>query len=128
MSFGDRTAQELPLIKPVNEAAGLPNMMGRRFKRMIQFILVIAISFFILAPPVCLRYTQWSEAKFLSPDLAFENPDRENRPTDNENTLKVFGPVAFFILFILGTDLFVQSSRFFSQSFSLRHKTFCLRC
>jgi hypothetical protein len=95
---------------------------------MMQFLLVIAISFFILAPPACLHYTQWSGTKSLSSDLAFENPDRENSPPDNENILKVSGPVAFCILFILGTDLFVQSSLFFPQSFSLRYKTFCLRC
>jgi hypothetical protein len=101
--------------------------MKKRFKG-IQIFLVIAIFVFILAPPAFLRYSNLSDAKFLSPDLGFENPDRENSPPDNESALKVFGPAAFFILFILGTHLFEQSSHFFPQSFYMRHKTFGLRC
>jgi hypothetical protein len=101
--------------------------MKKRFKR-IQIFLVIAISVFILAPPVYLHYSNLLDAKFLSSDLGFENSDRENRPPDNENDLKVFGPAAFSILSILGTHLFEQSSHFFPQPFSLRHKTFGLRC
>ena len=94
----------------------------------MQFFLVIAISFFILAPPACLRYTQLSDAKFLSSDIGFENPDRENRMPDHEDDWKGFSPMAFSILSLLGTHLFEQSSHFFPQPFSLRHKTFGLRC
>ena len=103
-------------------------MMRKRFKRMMQFFLVIAISFFILTPPAYLRYSNLSEAKFLSSDLGFENTDRENRTPDNENDLKVFGPTAFFIISLLGTHLFEQSLHLFPQTFSLRHQTFRLRC
>ena len=101
--------------------------MKKRFKS-IQIFLVIAISLFILAFPAYLRCTNLSETKFASSDLGFENPDQENGLPDNENELKVFGPTAFFTIFLLGTNLFEQSSHLFSQALSLRQKTFVLRC
>jgi len=101
--------------------------MKKRFKR-IQFFLVIAISLFILALPAYLRCTNLSETKFASSDLGFENPGQENGLSDNGNGLKVFGPSAFFTLFLLSTNLFEQSSHLFSQVLSLRQKTPVLRC
>jgi hypothetical protein len=101
--------------------------MKTRFKS-IQIFLVLAIFVFILTPPAYLRYSNLLEAKFLSSDLGFENPDRENRSPDNENDLKVFGPTAFFIISLLGTHLFEQSLHLFPQAFSLHHHTFRLRC
>jgi len=101
--------------------------MKKRFKR-IQFILVIAISLFILALPAYLRCTNLSETKFATSDLGFENPGQENGLPDNENELKVFGPTAFFIIFLLGTNPFEQYSQLFFQVLSLRKKTFVLRC
>jgi hypothetical protein len=101
--------------------------MKKRFKSK-QIFLVMVISVFILALPAYLRCINLSEAKFLSTDLSFENPDQENGPPDNENGLKVFGPSAFFITFFLGAYLFEQPSHFFPQLFSLHHQAFRLRC
>jgi len=101
--------------------------MKKRFKS-IQIFLVIAISLFILALPAYFRCTSFSETKFVSCDLSFENPDQEGGLPDNENELKVFGPTAFFTIFLLGTNLFEQSSPLFSQALSLCQKTFILRC
>jgi len=93
-----------------------------------QIFLAIAISLFILALPAYLRCTNLSETKFISFDLSFENPDQKDGPLDNENELKGFGPTAFSIIFLLGTNLFERSSHLFSQALSLRQKTFVLRC
>jgi hypothetical protein len=101
--------------------------MKKRFKR-IQIFLIIAICFFILAFPAYLRCTQLSQTKFISSDLSFENPDQEEGLPDNEKELKVYGPSAFLTLFLLGTNLFEQSSHLFSQVLSLRKKTIFLRC
>ena len=101
--------------------------MKKRLKR-IQIFLIIAICFFILAFPAYLRCTKLSQTKFVSSDLSFENPDQEEGLPDNEKELKVFGPTAFFTLFLLGTNLFELSSHLFSQSVSLRQKTLFLRC
>ena len=101
--------------------------MKKRFKS-IQIFLVIAISFFILALPAYLRCTSFSETKFASSDLGFENPGQENGLPDNGNELKVFGPSAFSTTFLLSTNLFERSSHLFSQALSLRQKTFVLRC
>ncbi len=101
--------------------------MKKRFKR-IQISLVIAISLFILALPAYLRCTNLSETKFASSDLGFENPGQENGLPDNENELKVFGPTAFFTIFLLSTDLFEQSPHLFPRPLSLCQKTSILRC
>ncbi len=101
--------------------------MKKRFKR-IQIFLVIAISLFILALPAYLRCTKLSQTKFVSSDLSFENPDQEEGLPDNEKELKVYGPSTLLIIFLLGTNLFEQSSQLFSQAPSLRQKTFVLRC
>jgi hypothetical protein len=101
--------------------------MERRFER-IQIILVIAICIFILAFPAYLLCTRLSQTRFVSSDLSFENPDQGEGLPDNEKELKVFGPTAFFTLFLLGANLFEQSSHLFSQALSLRQKTFVLRC
>jgi hypothetical protein len=101
--------------------------MKKRLER-FQVFLVIAVSFFILAFPAYLHCNNLSEADFLSSDLSFENPDQQNGPSDYGNELKVFGPTAFFIIFLTGTNLFEQSSHSFSQAPSLRQKTLVLRC
>jgi hypothetical protein len=88
----------------------------------------MAISLFILALPAYLRCTTFSETKFISFDLSFENSDQKDGPFDNENGLKVFSPPAFFTIFLLDTNLFERSSYLFSQAFSLGQKTFVLRC
>jgi hypothetical protein len=100
--------------------------MKKRLKR-IQIFLAIAISLFILAFPAYLRCTQLSQTKFISSDLSFENPDQEEGLPDSEKELKVYGSSATLIIFHLGTNLFEQS-RLFSQTLSLRQKTFVLRC
>jgi hypothetical protein len=101
--------------------------MKKRFKS-IQISLVIAVCLFILALPAYLRCTNLSETKFASSDLGFEYPNQENGLPDNENDLKVFGPTSFFTIFLLGINLFKQSSRLFSQTLSLCQKPFVLRC
>jgi hypothetical protein len=101
--------------------------MKKRFKS-IQILLVMVISFFILALPGYLRSTNWSETKVASSDLGFENPSQENGLPDNETELKVFGQTAFFPVFLLGTNLSEQSSHLSCQAFSLHQKTFVLRC
>lgn len=101
--------------------------MKERFKR-IQIFLVITISLFILALPAYLRCTMLSQAKFISSDLSFENPDQEEGLPDNGKGSKVLGPTALFIIFPLGANLFEQSSHLFSHTLSLRQRTFVLRC
>jgi len=101
--------------------------MKKRFKS-IQIFLVIVICLFILALPAYLRCTNLSEIKLASSDLGFENSDQEKGLPDNENELKVFGPTAFFTIFLLSTDLFGQPSHFFFKTLSLRQKTSVLRC
>jgi len=101
--------------------------MKKRFRR-TQIFLVITISFFILALPAYLRYTNLSEADFLSLDLSFESPDQDNVSSDCQNELKVPGPRAFSIIFFPEASLFEQSSHFFSQAPSLDQKTFVLLC
>ena len=93
-----------------------------------QIFLAIAISLFILALPAYLRCTNLSETKFISFDLSFENSDQKDGPFDNQNGLRVFGPPAFFAIFLLDTNLFERSSHLFSQALSLRQKTFVLLC
>jgi len=99
----------------------------KRSKR-IQVILVIAISLFILALPAYLRCTQLSQTKFVSSDLGFESPGQEEGLPDNEKELKVYGPTAFLTIFVLGTNLFEQSSHSFPQALSLRQRIVLLRC
>jgi hypothetical protein len=101
--------------------------MKKRFKN-IQIFLVMAISFFIFALPAYLRYANFSEANFVSSDLSFEKPDQENGPSDYGNELIVFGPTAFSIIFLPGTNLLRQSFHFFSQALSPCQKPFILRC
>jgi hypothetical protein len=101
--------------------------MEKRFKR-IHIFLVIAICFSILAIPAYLRCTQLSQTKFVSSDLSFENPDQEEGLPDSGKELKVFGPTAFFTLFLLGINLSEQSSHLFSPALSLRQGAFVLRC
>jgi len=101
--------------------------MKKRFKG-IQFFLVIAISLFILALPTYLRCTELPQTKFFSSDLGFENPDQEEGLPDNEKELKVYGPSAFLIIFLLGINLFEQSSYLFPQGLSLRQRIVVLRC
>ncbi len=101
--------------------------MKKRFKR-IQIFLGIAISLFILALPAFLRCTQLSQSKFVSSDLGFESPDREEGLPDNEKELKVFGPSAFPINFLLVTNLFEQPSYLFPEALSVRQGIVVLRC
>lgn len=101
--------------------------MKKRFKTP-QMFLVIAISFFVLTLPAHLRCTKSSEANFVSSDLSFENPDQQNELSDYENELEVFGPSAFCIIFLPGTNLSEQSCHFFPQALSLSQKTLILRC
>jgi|GEM_PF-347301 hypothetical protein len=101
--------------------------MKKRFKR-IQIFLALTISLFILAFPAYLRCTQLSQTKFVSSDLSFENLDQEEGLPDNEKELKVFGPTAFLVICVSGTNLFEQSLHLFSHTLSLRHKTSVLRC
>jgi hypothetical protein len=101
--------------------------MEKRFKG-IQIFLVIAISLFILSFPAYLRCTELSQIKFVSSDLSFENLDQEEGLPNNEKELKVYGPSTLLMMFLLGINLFEQSSHLFSQTLSLRQKTFVLRC
>ena len=94
----------------------------------MQIFLGIAISFFILALPAYLRCAQLSQSKFVSSDLGFESPDQEEGLPDNEKELKVFGPSAFPINFLLATNLFEQSSYLYRQALSLRQRIVVLRC
>jgi len=99
--------------------------MKKRFK-IIQILLVIVISFFILAYLGC---TNFFGTKFASSVLFFENPIQENRlPDSGENALKGFGATAFFTTFLLGINLSEQSSHLHFRGLSLRHKTSVLRC
>ena len=101
--------------------------MRKRFKG-IEILLAIAISLFILALPAYLRCTKLSQTKFISSDLSFENPDQEEGLPNNEKELKVYGPSAFLITFLLGSNLFEQSSHLFPRSLSFSQKAFVLRC
>jgi hypothetical protein len=101
--------------------------MKKRFKR-IQIFLVIAISLFILSLPAYLLCTQLSQTKFVSSDLNFENPNQEEGLPANEKELKVYGSSGFLIIFLLGTNLFEQSSYLSSQTLSLRQRIVVLRC
>ena len=101
--------------------------MKKRFKS-IQIFLVIAVSLFMVALPSYLRCTNLSETKFVSFDLSFENPDQKDGPFDNETEWKAFGPTAFSIIFLLGTNLFDRSSYLFSHALSDRQILFVLRC
>jgi len=101
--------------------------MKKRFKG-IQIFLVIPISFFILALPAYLRCTQLSQTKFVSSDLSFENSDHEEGLPDNEEELRVYGPSVCFIIFLLGINLFEQSSYLSPRSLLLRQRIVVLRC
>ena len=101
--------------------------MKKRFKG-IEILLIIAISLFILALPAYLGCTHLSQTKFVSSDLGFENPDQEEGLPDNEKKLKVYEPSAFLIIFLLGTNLFEQSSYLFPQALSLRQRIVVLLC
>ena len=101
--------------------------MKKRSKR-IQILLGIAVSFFILALPAYLRCTQLSQSKFVSSDLGFESSDQEEALPDTEKELKVFGPNAFPINFLLATNVFDQSSYVLPQALSLRQGIVVLRC
>jgi len=101
--------------------------MKKRFKG-IQIFLAISISLFILALPAYLRCTNLSQTKFISSDLSFENPGQEEGLPNNENELKVWGPNAFFIKFLLGINVSEQPSHLFHPSLSLHQRAFVLRC
>ena len=101
--------------------------MKKRSKR-IQIFLGIAISFFILALPAYLRCTQILQCKFVSSDLGFESPDREEGLPDNEKELRVFGQGAFPINFLVSISLFEQSFYLLPQALSLRQRIIVLRC
>jgi hypothetical protein len=101
--------------------------MKKKFKG-IEIFLVMAISLFILALPAYLLCTKLSQTKFISSDLSFENPSQEEGLSNNEKEWKEYGPSAFFIIFLLGTNLFEQSSHLFPRSLSLWQKAFILRC
>jgi hypothetical protein len=101
--------------------------MRKKFESM-QFFVVIAISLFILAVPAYFRCTSLSEARFVSFDLSFENPDQKDGSLGNENGWKVFAPAAFFMVFLLGTNLFERICHLFLEAFPLLQKAFVLRC
>jgi hypothetical protein len=101
--------------------------MKKSFKS-IQIFLVIVISLFILTFPAYPRCTQLSQTKFVSSDLSFGDLDQEEGLPNNEKELKVFGPTAFLVIYVSGTNLFEQSLHLFSHTLSLRHKTSVLRC
>ncbi len=95
----------------------------------VQILLVMLICLIIPVLPVYLGSTSPSGDKFPSSDFLFENPDQENSLFDRiEGELKIFGPFAFFAIFLIGTSLSDQSSYLSSRSLSLRHKTSVLRC
>jgi hypothetical protein len=101
--------------------------MKKRFKK-TQIFLVTAISLLILAFPPYLRYTELSQTQFVSSDLSFANPDREERLPDNEKELEGFGLSIILMMFFWITSLFEQFSRLFPRSLSLCQKTPLLRC
>jgi len=101
--------------------------MKKRF-RGIKIFLVIAISLFILALPAYLRCTHLSQIKFVSSDLAFENPVQEEGVPDNQKELKVYGPITLLIMFLLGTNLFQRSCHLFPQASSPQQRIIVLRC
>jgi len=128
-AFGCRvclcTICQSELISEVEQAWILN--MKKGFKN-IRIFLVIAISLFLLALPAYHRCTNFSKTKFVSFDLSFENPEQENGLPDNENELKVFGPAAFFTIFLLGINLFEEPSRLFSRAISLLQENSVLLC
>jgi hypothetical protein len=94
-----------------------------------QILLVIVICFFVLAPPAYFHCTDLSGTKFASSALFFENPYQEiGLPDSGEDVLKVFGPTAFFTIFLLGTNLSKESSHLFFRPLSLCQETSILRC
>ena len=101
--------------------------MKKTYKR-LQIFMVIAISPFILAFLTYLRCTQLSQTKFVSSDFTFESQDQEERLSDSEKELKVYGASALLIMFRLPTNSFEQSTHLFSKKLPLRQKTFVLRC
>jgi hypothetical protein len=101
--------------------------MKKRFKR-IEFFLIITIILLILVPPAYLCCTQLSQNKFLSSYLSFENQEQKENMPDNGKVLKVYGASILLIIFLLGNNLFEQSSLLLTQSPSLHQKTFILRC
>ena len=94
----------------------------------IQIFLVIAISSFILAFSTYLRWTQLSQAKFVSSDLIYESRDQEERLSDSQKEPKVCGSSAPLITFHSNTHPFEQSFPLFSETLPLRQKAFVLRC
>jgi hypothetical protein len=94
----------------------------------IQTLLVIAISLFLLIFPTCLHYYDLVEADFLCVDLGFENPDQEIPLMIEQNESKVFISSAFSIVFPLEIILFEQFHHFPITVCSLDQKTFVLRC
>jgi hypothetical protein len=101
--------------------------MKETYKR-LQIFMVIVMTPFILTFSTYLRWTQLSQTKFVSSDLTFENQDQEERLSDSENELKVYGSSAFLILFHLVAGSFDQSSHLLSKRLPLRQKTLILRC
>jgi hypothetical protein len=82
-----------------------------------------------MALPAYLRCTDFSGTKFASSDLFFQNPDQENGlPDSGKSELKIFGPTAFFTIFLLGTNLSEECSHLFSRALSLLQKASILRC
>jgi hypothetical protein len=101
--------------------------MKKRFKK-IQIILVTAISLFIMALPAYLRYTKLLQTQFVSSDLSFANPDREEGLPDNEKKMEGFELSYILMMSFWVTNLFEQSSHLFPRSFFLCQKTLFLRC
>jgi hypothetical protein len=82
-----------------------------------------------MALPAYLRCTDFSGTKFASSDLFCQNPDQENGlPDSGKSELKVFGLIAFFTIFLLGTNLSKECSHLFSRPLSLLQKASILRC
>jgi hypothetical protein len=97
-------------------------------RRLIQTLLVIVISSFILVFPAYLHYSNLAGAKLLSTDLSFENPDQEDVFSDQQSQSKTFVSIVFEIKFLPGTNLHGQMSRFCFLSSFLDQETLILRC
>ena len=96
--------------------------------KVIQIILVIAISLAIPASSAYVGYYTVASADFLSSDLGFEVFDQEYLKAANQSELKESPFVGSLSGFQLATDLLGLPSHLSSPISSLDQKILVLRC
>jgi hypothetical protein len=101
--------------------------MKKRFE-IIQIPLIIIISLFVAAVPSYFRCAKLPQAKFVSSDLSFENPDQGEGIPFNQKELKVYKSTDLLRMVLLGVYPVEQTSHLFARPLSLHHKTPVLRC